>query len=111
MATFVQNMSVNHGRADVFVPKKFLDGPNVVASLKQVGSERMPERVAPNVLDYPSLADCLLHRPLENRLMDMMAAFFAELRLARWALPGQGYAQRGMPLRFLAVDFLLTAHR
>ena len=44
-------MSVNHGRADVFVPKKFLDGPNVVASLKQVGSERMPERVAAHALD------------------------------------------------------------
>ncbi len=55
MATFVQNMSVNHGRADVFVPKKFLDRADVVTGLKQVRGEGMPEGMAADMLDPPAL--------------------------------------------------------
>jgi len=51
VATFVQNMSVNHGRADVFVPKKFLDRADVVTGLKQVRGEVMPECMTAHELD------------------------------------------------------------
>jgi hypothetical protein len=38
-------MRVDHRRRDVGMPEKFLDGSNVMATLKQVRRKRMPERV------------------------------------------------------------------
>jgi len=37
-------MGINHGRADVFVPKEFLDSADVVARLKQMCGKGMPVR-------------------------------------------------------------------
>jgi hypothetical protein len=37
-------MGVNDGRADLFVPKQFLDSSNIVTVLKQMGSEAMAGR-------------------------------------------------------------------
>ena len=34
--TAIQDMGVNHGRADIPVPEKLLDCPNIIAILKQV---------------------------------------------------------------------------
>jgi hypothetical protein len=42
----IQDMGVNHGRADVVVAKEFLDGPDVVSVFQQVGGERVTKAVA-----------------------------------------------------------------
>jgi len=36
-------MRVNHGRIDVAMPQQFLDRPDVLASFRQMGRERMPQ--------------------------------------------------------------------
>jgi hypothetical protein len=41
-AAAVEQVRVDHGRADVLVTEQFLDGANIVSSLKQVGGEGMP---------------------------------------------------------------------
>lgn len=42
----IQHMSINHCGFDVFVAEQFLDGSDVIAVLKQVGGERMPQGMA-----------------------------------------------------------------
>ena len=39
----VEHMGVNHRRAHIFVPQQLLHGSNVVAVLKEMGGERVPE--------------------------------------------------------------------
>ena len=43
--TAVQDVCVDHSRADVLVAEELLDGPDVVAVLQEVGRERVPQRV------------------------------------------------------------------
>ena len=38
-------MGIDHGRTDVLMPKEFLDRPDIVAVLKQMGGKGMPEGV------------------------------------------------------------------
>jgi len=52
MAAFVQHVRVHHGGADVLVTKQLLGCPDVVTGLKEVRGERMPECVAPGMLDH-----------------------------------------------------------
>ena len=44
-ATAIEHVGVDHRGADVGVTQQFLDGPDVVAALQQVGGERVPNRV------------------------------------------------------------------
>jgi hypothetical protein len=53
----IQNVRVNHGRTNVAVPQKFLNGSNVIAIREQMGSKRMPECMA----GYPFGQSCLPH--------------------------------------------------
>ena len=46
----VEDMRVDHGGRDVGVPQEFLDGPDVVATLEEVGSE------AVSLMPVPALA-------------------------------------------------------
>jgi hypothetical protein len=75
MAAFVQHMRLQHGRANVLVTEQFLDDPDVVTGFKEVRGERMPECVAPGMLDHTGPADGLLDGLLQNRLVNMMPAF------------------------------------
>ena len=60
--------NAHHGRFDVLMPEEFLDGPDVVAILKQVGSETVPEGVTTDgfadVSQFDGLPDGLLHTTL-----------------------------------------------
>ncbi len=54
-------MGRDHRGTDILVIEEFLDGPDVVAVLKQMGPERMTERVAVRGLGEPSFRDSVLH--------------------------------------------------
>src|SRR5436190_23787921 len=43
---FVQDVGVNHRRGNVLVPKKILNGTDIVAVFQQMYGETVPERVA-----------------------------------------------------------------
>jgi hypothetical protein len=79
MAASVQDMGIDHGRADILVPKEFLDGADVIACFKQMRGKRMSEGVTTDMLNYACTADCFLDAPLKNRLMSVMPPLFAGL--------------------------------
>ena len=79
MASFVQDMGINHSRSYIFVPHQLLDGSDVIPGLKQIGGKRMSEGVAANALDYPGFANGFLYSPLGNGLVDVVAALLAGL--------------------------------
>ena len=40
-AAAIQHMSINHGRADIFVTQQFLNGANIISRFEQMRSEAM----------------------------------------------------------------------
>ena len=48
-------MGIDHRGADILVPEQFLDGPDVVTVLKEMGPERMAERMATSRLGDPGV--------------------------------------------------------
>lgn len=52
MAASVQDMGIDHGRADILVPKEFLDGSDVIACFKQMRGKGMSEGVTTDMLNY-----------------------------------------------------------
>ena len=73
----VQNVSVDHGRADVVVAKELLDRPDVVAIFQQMGGERVAKRVTAYRFGDTRAQGRRLHRALKNRLVKVMAAALA----------------------------------
>ena len=66
-------MSVDHGSAHVAVAEQLLDRPDVVAILKQVCRERVPERVAAGGLRDASALHGHAHGALEHGFVQMVA--------------------------------------
>jgi hypothetical protein len=63
LSALVQNVRINHRRADILVTEQFLDRPDIVTVNKQVRGERVAKRVAryplPNIGAYYRAANCL----------------------------------------------------
>src|SRR5262245_44872577 len=57
--------------------EELLNGAAVVAILKRVGGERVPEGMAPGGLGAPGAAARLLHRPLGEGFVQVVAAALA----------------------------------
>jgi hypothetical protein len=72
MAASVQDMGIDHGRADILMPKEFLDGTDVIACFKQMRGKGMSESVTTDMLNDACTGDCFLDAPLNNRLMSVM---------------------------------------
>jgi hypothetical protein len=94
MASFVQDMCITHGRADVLVAKEFRDSPDVVACIKQMGSKGMPVSLGKDPLPSPVLrgvrvfavqgvASGRAARP------SAMSRSWIALTLLRWSLSGK----------------------
>ena len=65
----VEYVSVNHGRADVTVTKKLLDGSDVVAIFQEVGGEGVPEGMAAGGFGDAGFLDGLPDGPLDDRFV------------------------------------------
>jgi hypothetical protein len=72
-AATIEDVGVDHGRADVAVAQQFLDGPDVVAGFQQVCGERMPQGVTARRLRNPGCAEGDGERTLDRGLMQVMA--------------------------------------
>ncbi len=77
----VQEMGVNHRRADVFVAEEFLHRADVVTVGQQVGCKRMAKRVANHPFGQSRLADSLRHRLLDQGFVNVVPSLFARLRI------------------------------
>ncbi len=62
----VQNMGVDHGRADVLVAQEFLHRADVVTIGQQMRGKRMPKRVPRHALRQSGLSHSLLDRLLDE---------------------------------------------
>lgn len=79
----IQNVRVNHGRTNVTVPQKFLNGSNVIAIREQMGSKRMPECMAGYPFGQSCLPHCQSHGSLHQRFVHVMATLF----ICPWVAP------------------------
>jgi hypothetical protein len=68
----VENVGVDHRRADVLVPKKFLDRPDIIPILQEMGSERMPECVASDGFLDPCPFARILDGPLDDGVVEVV---------------------------------------
>ena len=68
----IEDVRVDHGRADVAVAEQLLDRADVVTVLEQMGRERVPESVASGGLRDPRAQDGFPHRALQDRLVQVM---------------------------------------
>ena len=75
--SLVQDVGVNHSRADVAVAEEFLNRPDVDAILKQVGGETVSHGVAAGGLGDPGSANGVPHRFLNDRLMKVVPSALA----------------------------------
>jgi hypothetical protein len=80
-ARFVANVGVNHCRGDVFVAQQFLDGPDIVSILEQVGGEAVPKGMAARGLCNASRADGVFDCVLQIFLADVVPPFLAAPRV------------------------------
>ncbi len=77
----VEHVGVDHSGFDVFVPKQFLHGADVVAIFEQGGGEGMPECMGGDTLGNPGLAGGLSNRFLNTGFADVVTALLAATRV------------------------------
>src|SRR5262245_48647418 len=68
----VQDMGVDHGRADVLVAQKVLDRPDVVSVLQQMGREGVPEGVTARRFGDSGLQHGMPNATLQDGFMQMV---------------------------------------
>jgi hypothetical protein len=73
----LQHVRVDHRRAHVPVPEQLLNGTDVVAVLEQMRRERVPQRMGSGALGEPRPAGGVLHRALQDGLVEVVAAALA----------------------------------
>ena len=59
------------------MPQKFLDRSDIIPILQQMGRERMSQRMTTGGLEHTGFQPSFFKRSLQNRLMEMMPAFFS----------------------------------
>jgi len=85
----VEHMGVYHRCADVLVPEKFLDRPDIIPILQEVGSERMPEGVAGDGLRDPGPLARVFDGPLDGGVVKVVPEEATGGRFPKLALCGE----------------------
>ena len=62
----LEDVGVDHGGFDVFMPKEFLNGPYVIAGLEEMGGKRVAEGVGADSFCYVCLFGGLFDGFLEG---------------------------------------------
>ncbi len=76
-------MGVDHGRIQIFVAQKILDGADIISGLKQVRGKRVAKSVNARRLGDVRLFQSGFHGPLQYLLADMMTTDDAASRVDR----------------------------
>ena len=76
-------MGVNHGGRYVVVAKQLLNGSDILAALKKVRCERVPERVTASMLSDSGDLYCLLYGSLQSVVKDVVSLGPAGIRIDR----------------------------
>lgn len=91
--TPLEHMRVDHRRRDIRVAQQFLHCANIVSTFQQVGGKGMAKRVRSRRLGDPRCRHRLLHRPLQQLLVEMMTPLHAATRVDRVTARGKTYCQ------------------
>jgi len=94
-AASLQDMGVDHGGANVFVAKQFLDGADVVAILKQVGGKGVAKGVTGDAFAYASVSSGIFYGTLQTRRVEVVTAHFAPLAPGLSTLSGTRPSRSG----------------
>ena len=84
----LDDVRVDHGRTDVGMPQKLLDGADVRAGFEQMGGETVAEYVAGNRFANAGPVGGSLDRPLDGTVEDVIPGDSARARLAA-EIPGR----------------------
>src|SRR5437763_2180085 len=86
--TTVEDMGVDHRRADVDMPEQFLHGADIVARFEQMGRKGVTQRVRGRRFREPGITNRLPHRSLERLIGKMLppndASAWSTRTLRRW---------------------------
>jgi len=82
-AGFVEDVSVNHGRGDVFVSEEFLNGADVLAVFKQMSGETVPECMATGGFGNAGMLDGQFDSVLEIFFLEMVPTHVLGARIDR----------------------------
>ncbi len=66
-STAVQNVGIDHGGLDIFMPQELLNGAIIVACLQEVSGERMPKGMTGRMLRDARPSDGGLYSLLDDR--------------------------------------------
>ena len=69
----LENMGVDHRGFDILMPEQFLDGPDIIAILQEVGREGMAECVRCDPLFYPGELGGFADGTLDGGFVDVVA--------------------------------------
>lgn len=79
--TFLHDMGVDHGGADILVPEQLLNGADVVTVFKQVGGKAVAKGVAGDRFGNAGQANGPFERPLKGAGVNVRPAFDAAARI------------------------------
>ena len=79
----IQDVGINHGRADIFVTKEFLNGANVITLYQQVCGKGMAQTVAIGTFDDSRRGHCSLECALQDTFGHVMPLFSSTARIDR----------------------------
>ena len=77
----VANVGINHRGGDIFVPEEFLDGPDIITILQQMGSETVPKGMTACRFRDTAGPDGVLDRVLQVSFRDVVSACLAAARI------------------------------
>ena len=97
MASFVQNVRVDHGRADVLVAQQLLNRADVIARFQKMRGEGMPKCMASGPLRQSRRRNSLPDRFLNQRFVHVMPPLFTGFRV----LPAVFLGEYPLPAPFL----------
>jgi hypothetical protein len=86
--TFFQNVSVNHGSADIGMSEQFLHGADIRTRFQKVRGETVPQRVTTYFFGPAQAADSGSNRPLHASFMEVMTPLDTGLAWIFRQLPG-----------------------
>jgi hypothetical protein len=75
LAASLQHVRVAHRRTDVFMAQEFLDGPDIIAIFQQMGSKRMPARIATLLIARQYFRSVTPTIPLSDRRLNWSEGF------------------------------------
>ena len=95
----VEDMRIDHRRADVFMAEQLLDRPDIVPVFEQVSRERMPQTVTGDMLRYGGPHGRVLDGALNHRLVEVVPERVSRDGIGELTVRGENPLPAPLPVR------------